>query len=169
MPTMIRTAVPQDAPAIAAIYNHAVLTTTATFDTEPKSVENRLEWLAGRARRHPVIVAEHDGFVVGWGALSPWSDRPSYAATVEISVYVDPDHRREGLGTALSRELLRMAPVIGIHTVLSRISSENAASLAMAERLGFTTVGTMHEVGRKFDRWLDVVMLERIVAARPHV
>ncbi len=163
MPPIVRTARPEDAAAIAAIYNHAVLHTTATFDTEPKSAENRLEWLSDRARQHPVIVAEEDGIVLGWGAFSGWSDRCSYAATVEMSVYIDPAHTRQGLGRTLSSELLRLAPVVGVHNILSRICSENTASLAMAERLGFTTVGTMHEVGRKFDRWLDVVVLELLV------
>ncbi|PKQ37386.1 MAG: N-acetyltransferase [Actinobacteria bacterium HGW-Actinobacteria-1] len=160
----VRAAVPADAAAIASIYNHAVEHTTATFDTQRKTVEDRTAWLAGRARQHPVIVAEEDGAVVGWGAFSPWSDRCSYASTVEMSVYIDPEHVRRGLGGALSRELLRLAPEVGVHNILSRICSENAASLAMATRLGFDTIGTMHEVGRKFDRWLDVVMLEYIVA-----
>lgn len=169
MPPTIRAARPDDAEAIASIYNHAVLNTTATFDTEVKSAGNRREWLAGHARQHPVIVAEQDGAVVGWGSFSGWSDRCSYAATVEMSVYIDPAHLRQGLGKALSRELLRLAPDVGVHSILSRICSENTASLAMAERLGFTTIGTMHEVGRKFDRWLDVVMLEYIVPATPEV
>lgn len=163
MPVTVRGAVPDDAAAIASIYNHAVLNTTATFDTQEKSPKDRVAWLTGRARQHPVIVAEEDGTVVGWGAFSPWSDRCSYASTVEMSVYIDPEHVRRGLGGALSRELLRLAPEVGVHNILSRICSENTASLAMAGRLGFDTIGTMHEVGRKFDRWLDVVMLEYIV------
>jgi len=159
---VVRAARSEDAASIAAIYNHAVLNTTATFDTEVKSAENRAAWLTDRSKQHPVIVAEKDGVVVGWGAFLPYSDRCSYISTVEMSVYIDPAHVRSGLGGMLSRQLLDMAPGIGVHNILSRICSENVASLAMAERLGFTTVGTLHEVGRKFDRWLDVVMLEFI-------
>ena len=169
MSAVVRAASVEDAASIAAIYNHAVLNTTATFDTETKSAEDRATWLTGRARQHPVIVAEEDGAVVGWGAFLPYSDRSSYASTVEMSVYIDPAHVRTGLGSMLSRELLDMAMGIGVHNILSRICSENVASLAMAERLGFRVVGTMHEVGRKFDRWLDVVMLEYVTSASSKV
>ena len=167
MPATVRPATPDDASAIAAIYNHAVLHTTATFDTETKTAEDRMAWLSDHGAHHPVLVADEDGFVVGWGAFSSWSDRVSYATTVEMSVYIHPDETRRGLGGLLSRELLALAPRVGVHNILSRICSENTASLAMAERLGFTTVGTLHEVGRKFDRWLDVVMLEFVVPEQP--
>lgn len=160
----IRPAELKDALAIAAIYNHAVRETTATFDTEEKTAEDRRQWLAERRREQPVLVAEDEaGRVVGWGALSPWSERCSYRATVELSVYVDPQKLRGGIGSALARALLAAAPALGIHVVLSRICTENAASMAMSERLGFTFVGTMHDVGRKFDRWLDVALYELVV------
>ncbi len=161
----IRPAGPADAEAIAAIYNHAVRETTATFDTEQKTAEDRRKWLATRRPEHPVLVAEDaSGSVVGWGALSPWSDRCSYRGTVEMSVYVDPTKLRRGIGSALAKALLAGAPARGIHVVLSRICTENAASMAMSEQLGFTFVGTMHDVGRKFDRWLDVALFELILA-----
>lgn len=163
MPVALRAATANDAPAIASIYNHAVRETTATFDTQTKTAEDRIEWLSGRAVQHPVIVAEHDGVVLGWGAFSAWSDRCAYEGTVEMSVYVDPGHVRKGLGGLLSRELLELAGGIGVHHILSRICSENIASLAMAQTMGFRVVGTQHEVGRKFDRWLDVIILEYLV------
>ncbi len=169
MSALLRAARSEDSAAIAAIYNHAVLNGTATFDTETKSAEDRMAWLANRDEQHPVIVAEEDGVVVGWGAFLPYSDRAAYISTVEMSVYIDPAHLRSGLGGTLSRQLLDMAPGIGVHNILSRICTENVASLAMAERLGFTVVGTLHEVGRKFDRWLDVVMLEFITGPLPRV
>jgi phosphinothricin acetyltransferase len=159
----IRPAVPADAEAIAAIYNHAIRETTATFDTEEKAVEDRREWLAERRPEHPVLIAEDEtGAVVGWGALSPWSERCSYRTTVELSVYVDPTKLRHGIGSALATALLAAAPALGIHVVLSRICTENAASMAMSEQLGLTLVGTMHDVGRKFDRWLDVALFELV-------
>ncbi|MBF4510357.1 MAG: N-acetyltransferase [Aeromicrobium sp.] len=159
----IRPATIADAAAIAAIYNVAVQTTTASFDVEPKSVDDRMQWLEHRDQRHPVIVAVDDDIVVGWGAFSRYSERPAYAATVEISIYVDADHQRLGVGRALSRALLDMAESLGIHTVLARICTENTASIAMVRELGFSDAGTMHEVGRKFDRWLDVATWEYLV------
>jgi len=159
----LRAATPADADAIARIYNQAVTGTTATFDTEPKTGQDRREWLTNRPSQNPVIVSRGADEIVGWGAFLPYSDRPAYRGTVEMSVYVDDAHHRHGVGAALSRELLRRAPDLDIHVVLARVCSENAASLAMAKTLGFREIGTMHEVGRKFGRWLDVVMLELLV------
>lgn len=163
MALAIRAATKDDAAAIARIYNQAVAGTTATFDTELKTEEDRRAWLANRALQHPVIVAEDDSGVVGWGAFLPWSDRCAYQSTVEMSVYVDEARHRHGVGAALSKELLRLAPERGVRTILARICSENVASLAMSKTLGFREIGTMHEVGNKFGRWLDVVMLELLV------
>lgn len=163
MALTIRTATGDDAAAIARIYNQAVAGTTATFDTELKTEEDRRTWLADRAPQHPVVVAVDDDGVVGWGAFLPWSDRCAYRSTVEMSVYVDEAHHRHGVGAALSGELLRRAPEIGIRAILARICSENTASLAMSRTLGFREIGTMHEVGNKFGRWLDVVMLELLI------
>ena len=163
MALAIRTASVDDAAAVARIYNQAVAGTTATFDTELKTGEDRRAWLANRRLQHLVIVAEDGDGVVGWGAFLPWSDRCAYKSTVEMSVYVDEAHHRHGVGAALSRELLHRAPGLGIRTILARICSENLASLAMSQTLGFRVIGTMHEVGNKFGRWLDVVMLELLV------
>ncbi len=162
----VRPASEHDAAAIAAIYNHAVAHTTATFDTEPKTADDRRRWLVERESRHPVIVAEEAGAVVGWGAFSPYADRCAYEGTVELSVYVDPTHVRRGIGSTLARTLIERAPSLGVHVIIARICTENTASLALAERLGFTYVGTMHEVGRKFDRWLDVAILELVLRDR---
>jgi phosphinothricin acetyltransferase len=165
----LRPATADDAQAIAEIYNHAVANTTASFDTEPKSAGDRTAWLIGRAPRHPVIVAESDGAVIGWGALSPYSERPAYLGTVEISVYVDPVWHRQGTGRAISARLLELAYERGLHAVLARICTENTGSIEMVRALGFTDAGTMHEVGRKFGRWLDVVTWEYRVPSAPDV
>lgn len=159
----IRPATAEDADAIARIYNQAVTGSTATFDQEPKSAEERRDWLASHGPRHPVLVVVENGGVVGWGSLTQYSDRRAYDGTVEISTYIDEAHVGNGLGGAMARALIEQAPSLGIHVILSRICTENAASLAMAERLGFRQVGVMHEVGYKFDRWLDVVVLELLV------
>ncbi len=159
----IRPATLADAPAIAAIYNDAVLRSTASFDLEPQSIESRAEWLTDRAPQHPVIVAEIEGVVVGWGALSPYSARAAYDTTVEVSLYVAPDHHRAGVGRAMALELHRMAIAEGVHTILARICTENTGSISLVRSLGFRDAGTMHEVGHKFGRWLDVTTWEYVL------
>lgn len=156
----IRPATDADAPAITDIYNQAVINTTASFDTEPKSVQDRVRWLANRPARHPVIVAEQDGAVVGWGALSSFSERAAYAATAEMSVYIDEAHKGHGFGRALTVALLEAGRRTGLHSILARVCTENTSSIAMVKSLGFTEAGTIHEVGHKFGRWLDVVTWE---------
>lgn len=156
----LRPATLDDAERIAAIYNRAVTVSTASFDVEPKTAEDRRGWLAGRLPRHPVIVAIEEGEVIGWGALSPYSDRAAYATTAELSVYVDERWQQRGLGRALSVALLDAAAAEGLHSVLARICTENAGSTRMVRSLGFTDAGTMHEVGYKFGRWLDVATWE---------
>jgi L-amino acid N-acyltransferase YncA len=160
----IRPAEPSDAEAISRVYNQAVLNTTATFDTEPETIEERERWLAAHADpRHPVLVAEVGGEVVGWASLSTWSDRCAYAASVESSAYVDEAWAGKRIGTRLSEAVLDAGRAAGVHAVLARICTENTASLAMAGHLGFTEVGVLHEVGWKFGRWLDVMMMEKLL------
>lgn len=159
----IRPALPADAEAIARIYNHYVRTSTATFDTEEKSVEERVEWLAGHTGPYPALVAEKDGVVVAWGTLSRWGTRRAYERTVEISVYVAPEATAAGVGPRMSEALLAEARRHGHHAVLSQIVHENEPSLKMSSRLGFERVGMLREVGRKFDRWLDVVLMELVL------
>jgi len=160
----IRPAARSDAPAMAAIYNQAVARSTATFDTEPESVEARERWLDEHtAPQHPVLVAERGGRVVGWASLSSYSSRCAYVATVEASAYIDEDETGRGLGSALSGALLEAGRAGGVHAVLARICTENTASLAMSRKLGFFEVGIMREVGVKFGRSLDVMILEKLV------
>jgi len=165
---LIRDATLADAGAIASIYSHAVLNTTASFDTEPVTAEDRERWLKARSPVHPVLVCEVDGEVAGWGALSPYSERRAYAATVELSVYVDEAFRRRGIGRSITIALIERAELARIHVVLARICTENTPSIEMARALGFAYTGTMHEVGRKFGRWLDVATWEYIVTAHTH-
>jgi len=160
----IRPAVREDAAAIAAIYNQAVRSSTATFDTVAETAEERERWLEEHtAPQHPVLVAEMDGRVVGWASLSRYSTRCAYIATVEASTYIDENETGRGLGTALTEAVLEAGRGGGVHAVVSRICTENAASLSMARKLGFFEVGVMREVGVKFGRTLDVMWLERIL------
>lgn len=158
----IRTATTADAAAIAAIYNDAVLTSTATFDLEPETVAARRRLLESDATRL-CLVAETEGRVVGWSSLSRWSSRGAYARTAEASIYVASDTRRAGVGLALAQAALEAAPSRDVHAVIAQICAENEAGLALAERLGFARVGVLREVGRKFGRLLDVVVCERLV------
>ena len=164
---LIRPATAQDADAIAQIYNHYVRTSTATFDTELKTAENRVEWLAQHGPGYPVLVALSDGDVVAWGSLSSWGTRRAYRHSVEISVYVASGAVGNGIGPKISERLIEEARKAGHHAIVSQIVSENGPSLKMAERLGFSEVGTLHQIGRKFDRWLDVVLMELVLADAP--
>jgi len=163
--TRIRMATEADLPAITAIYNEAVRTTTATFDTVEKTTDDRRAWLAGHDGRHPVIVAQLDGAVVGWGSLSRWSDRAAYDGTCENSVYVDASSRGKGVGQALLQELVAIARAEGLHTVIARIADGNPASLRLHERAGFAHIGTMRQVGRKFGKLIDVHMYQLIIGS----
>jgi L-amino acid N-acyltransferase len=159
----IRPAQPGDAPAIARIYNHYIATSTATFDTELKSVADREAWLAQHGADYPVLVAEIGDDVVAWGSLSPWGTRCAYRHSVEVSTYVAPENVRQGLGPLMTEALVVEARKAGHHAVISQIVSENEPSLKMGARLGFVEVGRLREVGRKFERWLDVVLMELLL------
>ncbi|MFO0962495.1 MAG: GNAT family N-acetyltransferase [Phycisphaerales bacterium] len=159
----IRLARPEDAPALAAIYNHAVLETTATFDTEPKDAAERQRWLAAHDAAHPVTVAEVDGRVVGWASLTRWSDRCAYDSTAETSFYVEPASQGRGIGRALLTDLVARARAAGLHALLARITVGSEASVRLHRALGFQPVGTLREVGRKFGKLLDVEMLQLVL------
>jgi L-amino acid N-acyltransferase len=164
---LIRPATSADADVVAEIYNHYIRTSTATFDTDEKSVEDRVAWLAEHGAAYPVLVADDDGQVVAWGSLSKWGTRCAYRHSVEISVYVAPHATRTGLGPAMCRALVERARDLGHHAIISQVVSDNEPSLKMAERLGFENVGRLRQVGRKFDRWLDVVLMELLVEPAP--
>jgi L-amino acid N-acyltransferase YncA len=159
----LRLATLDDAEAIRAIYNLEVTTSTATFDLVPRTLEEQRAWQAERSGARAVLVAAADGSVRGFGSLSPWRDRPAYATTVEDSVYVHRDHHGQGLGKALLRELVTTATAHGFHACMARIVGGHEASIALHTACGFEVVGTEREVGRKFNRWLDVVLMERLL------
>lgn len=168
MPTpafAIRPATESDLEAIRAIYNHYVAHSTCTYQIEPETAEERLAWFRGRSAMHPVTVAEGEGEVIGWGALSPWKSRCAYARSAEASVYVRHDRHRRGVGKALLLDLIERAKAAGLHTIIGGASSDQAASLALQAAVGFETVGTFREVGRKFDRWLDVTYMQLVLSA----
>lgn len=160
----LRSARPGDAEAIRAIYNAAVTGSTATFDLRPRTEGEQQAWMSEHDGAHPAVVAVDDvGTVVGFGSLSPYRDRPAYATTVENSVYVDESHRGRGVGRALLGELVELATRLGFHTVVARVGGANDASIRLHVACGFELVGTEREIGRKFGRWLDVVVLQRLL------
>lgn len=161
MAAEIRIAAEGDLPAITDIYNREVTSSTATFDTEPRTLDRQKMWLDEHSDLHPVVVAIMGSEVTGWGSLSPWSDRLAYARTAEISLYVREGFRGKGIGGALVRDLLLRAERSGLHAILARISEESLASLELFRKSGFVQVGTMKEVGEKFGRLLSVHILQK--------
>lgn len=149
--------------AITEIYNEAILTTTATFDTEPKSTSERLQWFQSHDNRHPIWVAVLDGKVAGWISLSKWSDRPAYNDTSETSVYVKSEYRSQGIGRTLMQTMFKEAQQLKYHTIIARIAGDSDVSLHMHENFGFVQVGILKEVGRKFGKLLDVHILQKLL------
>lgn len=162
MPPVIRPATAADLPAITAIYNEAGVGTTASYDLEPVSVDERRAWWQNKlAHDHPVLVSEVDGEVTGFAAYGTFRDKAGYAHTVEHSVYVADGHRAAGVGRMLMSALVDHAIGHGVHVMIGVLDADNEASVAFHERLGFVEVGRMPEVGFKFGRWLDAVFVQR--------
>lgn len=160
----IRPAELSDAPAIMGIYNPVVQTSTATFDLTPRTLAQQEAWLQDRSGARIVLVAvDEAGTVAGFAALSPYRDRPAYSTTVEDSVYVDPDVQGTGVGRLLLGSLVDTARAHGFHAMIARIVSDHEASIALHSSCGFEIIGHEREVGRKFGRWLDVTLMERLL------
>lgn len=160
----VRLARIDDAAGIGMIYNREVVEGTSTFDLRPRTDAEQRRWLTDRSGAHAVIVAVDGSEVVGFGSLSSYRPRAAYRTTVEDSVYVDPDHRGRGVGRAVLGALVDTATDHGFHLVIGRITGHNEASVALHHACGFETVGVEREVGRKFSRWLDVVVVQRLLA-----
>ncbi|MDA8441181.1 MAG: GNAT family N-acetyltransferase [Peptococcaceae bacterium] len=157
----IRLSRPEDIPALREIYNEQVLRGTATFDTEAKSMAERQEWFAMHQNpKYPLFSAVANEQVVGWGSLSPFHTRPAYAPSVEFSIYVHQAYRGQGVGALLLTQLLAEARDLGYHSILGLIAGNNEASLALADKFAMERVGRYREVGKKFGRWLDVVIVQ---------
>ena len=164
----IRLAERADLAAVCAIYNDEVRTGVATFDTEPREGDAANAWFEShQTAAHPLVVAELDGTIAGWACLSPWSPRGAYVRTTEGSVFVARAFRDRGLGAQLLGRIVDLACAAGHRVVLGRIEASNAASRHMLERCGFRSVGTMHAVGEKLGRVLDVEVFEIVLDASP--
>jgi L-amino acid N-acyltransferase len=153
-----------DGEAIRSIYNAEVVGSTATFDLVPRTAEDQAAWLEEHRGPYPAVVAvDEAGQVLGFGSLSVFRDRPAYSTTVENSVYVGDGHRGIGVGRVIMDELVKLATQHGFHAVIARIGGANQASIALHEACGFRMVGVEREVGRKFNRWLDVSVLQLLL------
>jgi len=157
----IRRAEVDDAAAIGAIYDAAIAERTATFATGPHTPEERRGWLAGRAATAPVFVAEEDGRVLGWSAITPFSHRSWYSGVGEYTVYVAADARGRGIGRMLLERLVVDAPGFGYWKLVGLIFPENDAGIALARDAGFREVGRLQAHGRMDDRWRDIMLMER--------
>lgn len=154
----------EDAAAIRQIYNVEVETSTVTFDMVPRSLDDQQRWIQERSGAHVALVAiDDEGSVCGFGSLSPYRDRPAYSPTVEDSVYVARNRQGEGVGKLLLQGLVEAAQAQGFHSVMARIVGGHDASIRLHAAAGFEVVGTEREVGRKHRRWLDVVLMQRLL------
>jgi L-amino acid N-acyltransferase len=162
--TIVRIATEKDVPAITEIYNYEVLNGTATFDTKPKTLQDRLLWYRETQQSpHCVIVADDLGTVVGWGCLHPFHTRAAYRFTTENSVYIHQDRRGEGIGKLLLAQLIELALLSGFHSIMAGMSEGNEASVRLHERFGFEHIGVEREVGYKFERWIDVIKMQKML------
>ena len=158
-----RLATPEDAAAIAAIYNEGIADRIATFETEPRTAEQIARQLLDKGDRFPTVVAEHDGRVVAWAGAGSYRARPAYAGVAEHSVYVARAARGKGAGRVVLEALCRAYAARGFWKIVSRIFPENTASLALHERCGFRVVGVYKRHGRLEGEWRDCVIVERLL------
>jgi L-amino acid N-acyltransferase YncA/DNA-binding transcriptional ArsR family regulator len=161
----VRDATAAHAAAIAQIYNQGIEDRVATLETQLRTPEERTEWLATHNARHPVLVAvDGAGAVVGWGSLNVFNPRPAYGHVVDFSVYVAREKRGQGVGDALLGALEARARALGYHKLVLAAFPTNAPGMRLYERHGFTTVGIYHEQGMLDGRWIDVIVMEKILS-----
>ena len=161
----VRDAEAGDAEAIARIYNQGIEDRVATLETELRTADERARWMAAKGERYPVLVAvDAADSVVGWGSLNQFNPRPAYAHVADFSIYVNRDQRGRGIGDTLLTALENRARSLGYHKMVLAAFPNNVAGMRLYERHGFTTVGVYHEQGRLDDRWVDVILMEKILA-----
>lgn len=159
----IRDAGEADAAALVTIYNQGIADRIATLETEERTPEERKQWLAARGPRHPVLVAEMDGTVVGWGSLNQFNPRKAYDFVADFSVYVERAWRGKGVGGALLRALIARAKQLDYHKLVLSAFPWNAAGMALYQRYGFRTVGIYKEQGLLDGEWVDTIIMEKIL------
>jgi L-amino acid N-acyltransferase len=155
----VRPSSQDDLKAIVGIYNWAVNQTFATIDSEPLDDEEAREWWEMHGKRSKLLVATDETGVIGWGRLLPWKQR-GYDV-VECLVYVDPVHHGRGIGSALLDELTKEARDLGYRTLVASVATDNRGGLALFTKHGFDVVGTIRNAAHKFDRWMDITLVQR--------
>jgi L-amino acid N-acyltransferase YncA len=157
----VRPAAGEDAAAICVIYNQGIEDRLATLETERRTPDERRQWLAARGPRHPVIVAETGGQVIGWASLNVFNPRPAYGHVADLSVYIERGWRGRGVGRRLLDRLVALDRELGYHKLVLAAFPFNAAGVALYGRCGFREVGVYREQGMLDGRWVDVVVMER--------
>jgi phosphinothricin acetyltransferase len=161
---MIRKALEKDVPGILEIYNDAILSTTAVYTYDPHSLALMQQWFKDKQEKgFPVFVAELEQKIAGFASYGPFRPWPAYKHTVEHSIYVHKDFRRQGIAQLLLTALIGQAKADRLHTIVAGIDSENTVSIGLHEKLGFRDVGLLTQVGYKFDRWLDLKFMQLIL------
>lgn len=169
MPIRTRRAEARDAESLRQIYNAEVVDSTVTMDLVPRSLEDQLRWVEEHRGVHGAVVACDDDpvtgeeRVLGYASISPWKSKPGYSTTVENSVYVHRDHQSRGIGRILLDEVLRIAIDSGFHACMARIVAGHEASIRLHASRGFELVGVEREVARKFGRWIDIAVMQRLL------
>jgi len=163
MTVTTRTATASDADAISAIHNQGIADRVATLDTTMRTPDGVRTWLAQRGSRHPVIVADVDGSVVGWGSLNAFNPRQAYDHVADFSVYVERQCRGRGIGRQLLDQLIELARAAGYHKMVLSALASNDAGVRLYERAGFARVGVYHEQGELDGKWVDVVIMEKLL------
>jgi phosphinothricin acetyltransferase len=159
----VRAATEADAEAICRIYNQGIEDRIATLETELRTPAERRHWMASRSRRHPIIVAESDAAVIGWGSLNQFNPRKAYDHVVDFSVYVERGWRGKGVGRVLLGRLVELAREIGYHKMVLATFPFNELGVALYERLGFRRVGIYREQGLLDGKWVDTLIMERLL------
>jgi len=159
---IIRDASLKDLTEITEIYNEAILNTVATFDTNIKTLDEQKEWFDKHGSKNPIIVAEENGKITGWASLSKYSDRCAYSDTAELSLYVKEESQGRGIGKKLMEGIIKKGEQAGIHAIISRIAEGNQVSVHLHKMVGFEHIGIYKEVGYKFEKRLDVYLMEKL-------
>lgn len=162
----LRDAAEHDLAGLVAIYNEVIATSTAVYSSTPVTVEDRRQWWRARVTAgFPVLVARDESGIAGFSTFGEFRTWPGYRFTVEHTVHVRADRRGSGVGTKLVGALFPRAAALGKHMMIAGVDGANTASIRFHERLGFAQAGCLREVGHKFDRWLDLVFLQRRIGA----
>lgn len=162
-PVTFRSVEIADADALCEIYNREVLGSRVTLDLVPRTLADQISWITQHQGVYPAQVAIANDQVIGFASVSPYRIRPGYSTTVEDSIYIDPNYQGKGVGKALLSKIIELAILHGFHSCMARVASDHIASINLHKSVGFVEVGIEREVGRKFGKWIDMMILQLIL------